>query len=147
MASNVSDLTEQCCWFTGPSFLKKTAENWPADILQASSQPAVSDKPINAVSCHAQLTQPIDFQTNFTKFSSWFRIVRFIPLFTAPFIFFVIPSRALNIIPHYRRTSELPNSQTQRPNFYSFHKLKVFSRNFLSSGTNNHYEATAASNY
>ena len=50
-------------------------ENWPADILQTFSQPAVPAKPINAVSCHAQLTHAIDFPINF-KFSSWFRLVR-----------------------------------------------------------------------
>ena len=53
----------------------KTPGNWPADILQTSSQPAVSDKSINAVSCRAQLTQAIDFPINF-KFSSWCRVVR-----------------------------------------------------------------------
>ena len=72
----IPDLTETCRWFTGPSFLMKTPENWPADIPQTSSEPAVFDKPFDAVSCRAQLTQTIDFPINFTKFSSWFRFVR-----------------------------------------------------------------------
>ena len=72
----IADLTQTCRWFTGPSFLRKTSENWPADIPQTSSEPAVFDKPFDAVSCRAQLTQTIDFPINFTKFSSWFRLVR-----------------------------------------------------------------------
>ena len=71
----IADLNENCRWFTGPSFLMKTPGNWPVDILQTSSQPAVSDKSINGVSCRAQLTQAIDFPINF-KFSSWCHVVR-----------------------------------------------------------------------
>ena len=29
----IADLTETCRWFTGPSFLLKTPENWPVDTL------------------------------------------------------------------------------------------------------------------
>ena len=67
---------ETCRWVTGPSFLMKTPENWPADILRSSSEPAVSNKPIDAVSCRAQLTQTRDFPIHFTKFSSWLCLVR-----------------------------------------------------------------------
>ena len=97
----------------------KTPNNWPTDILPTSSRPAVRDKPINAVYCRAQLTQAIDFPINFTKFSSWFRLVRI-----TAFVY-----RAVRIFrnSHHRRTSQLPNSQKQRPNFYSFHKRKAFS--------------------
>ena len=72
----IADLTYHCRWFTGPAFQMKTPENWPTDIVQTSSQPAVSDKSINAVFHRAQLTQTIKFPNNFTKFSSPFRFVR-----------------------------------------------------------------------
>ena len=55
--------------------------------------------------------------------------------FTAPFVFFVISPKIPSIVPHYNRTTQLPNSKTQRPNFYSFHKRKVFPETFRSVQT------------
>ena len=125
----------------------KTPENWPADILQTSSQPAVSDKPIHAVSCRAQLTQAIDFPINFTKFSSWFCLVRITALvYRAVRIFLTSVKFSISYlttaVPHSCRI-HLRKDQTSTVN----HKRQVFSRNFPPSSLNNHCQPTAASKH
>ena len=125
--------TENCRWFTGPSFLMKTPENWSADILHTSSEPAVNDKPIVAVFCRAQLPQAIDFPINLTKFS-WIRLVRitaFVYRAVCNFRNFVDNSQNRTSLPPYLTSTEFTNAKT---------KLSQFSQtqNFLPECPNNH---------
>ena len=94
----------------------KTPENWPVDTLQTSSEPAVPDKPFDAVSCRAQLTQAIDFPINFTKFSTWFRLVRitaFVYRAVRVFRNFVKNSRFRTSLPRYLTATEFTNAKTK----------------------------------
>ena len=144
----IAHLTETRRWFTGPSFLRKTPENWPAEILLTSSEP--SPYPTNqsmlfpsARNSHKQSTSPSISQKFLLGSALYVTPVSF----TAPLAFSVIPSKTLNIVPYCRRTSQLSKSQTQRPNFCSFPKRKVFSRKSPPSSPNNHSQATAASKH
>ena len=94
----------------------KTPENWPVDTLQTSSEPAVSDKLFDAISCRAQLTQAIDFPINFTKFSSSFRLVRitaFVYRAVRVFRNFVKNSHFHTSLPPFLTATEFTNAKTK----------------------------------
>ena len=94
----------------------KTPENWPDDIPQTSSEPAVLDKPFYVVSCRAQLTQTINFPINFTKIFSWFRLVRitaFVYRTVRIFRKSVKNSQCRTSLPPYLTATEFKNAKTK----------------------------------
>ena len=86
---SITDLTDT--WFTGPSFLLKTPENWPVDTIQLSSMLSPA-----ALNSHKQSTSPSTSQSFLLGFALYVS-----PLsFTAPFVFFVISSKTPEFVPH-----------------------------------------------
>ena len=143
----IANLTETCCWFTGPFVLMKTPENWPADTLQKSSEPAVFNKPFDAVSCRAQLTQTIDFPINFTKYSSWFRLVRitaFVYRGVRIFRNSVKNSQYRTSLPPYLTATEFTNAKTK---LLQFSQTQSFVLKSPLPSLNNHCHAAAASKH